>query len=194
MKKFLMLMTLILSGSAVAAPITEMPERLGQFTENLDTVSATFRQTKIIPDSVKKFSSSGQVKFHKGIGFIWKQQKPNAQTFISTTDRYCINGRVRDLTSMPYFYYVRSIIDDTLNGDVDALNTVFFVDYNEYNANQWQLTARPRLTSVRDFVQEFVMYGTITDLDKIVMTYQDGTIIIIEFKRMNTEIPDEINC
>ena len=194
MKKLLLLVALILSGPAVAAPITEMPARLATFAENLNSVSATFHQTKIIPDSIKKFQSSGRVKFQRGTGFIWAQTKPSKQTFISTTDKYCINGRVRDLTAMPYFYYVRRIIDDTLNGDISGLNTVFYVDYDEYDNDSWQMTAKPRLTAVNDFVQEFVMYGTTTDLDKVVLTYQDGTIVIIEFKRMNTEIPDEIAC
>lgn len=192
--RFLILCLLLLTAPATAKPITEMPERLTQFTENMNTVSATFTQTKIIPESTKKFNSSGYVKFQKGTGFIWAQQKPNTQTFVSTTDKYCINGRVRDLTAMPYFYYIRRIIDDTLNGDIAGLNTLFYVDYDEYENNQWQLTTKPRLSSVRDFVQEFVMYGTTNDLDKVVITYQDGTIVIINFKRTDTEFPDEIAC
>ena len=192
--RFFALCLMFLSFGALATPIDSMPDRLGQFTDNLDVVSASFNQMKIIPESNKQFNANGRVKFHKGNGFIWIQDTPIHQVFISTTDKYCIDGQSNDLNSLPYFYYVRRIINDTLNGDIARLNAVFDVDYLEYGKNQWQLTATSRLSSVADFLQDFVMYGTTTDLTKVIITYQDGTIVIIKFKRMDTEIKDEIVC
>ena len=100
----------------------------------------------------------------------------------------------QDLNSLPYFSYVRKIIDDVLNGDISRLQTVFSVEYIEYGKNSWQLTARPRFDAIADILQDVVMYGTTDDLDKIIITYNNGTVVIINFKRMNTEISDEIAC
>lgn len=192
--RFLILCLFFVFGVAYAEPIKEMPERLGQFTESLDVVSASFDQIKMIPESDKKFNATGRVKFKKGDGFIWIQEKPNKQVFVSTTDKYCIDGQSNDLSSLPYFHYIRRVINDTLNGDITKLNSVFDVDYSEYGKNQWQLTAKSRLSSVSNFLQDFVMYGTTADLTKVIITYQDGTVVIIKFNRLNMEIKDEIVC
>ena len=164
------------------------------FTENLGSVSASFEQIKMIPESTKKFISTGQVKFEKGTGFIWKQNTPIKQVFISTKTNYCIDGESTDLDSLPYFYYIRDMIDSALSGDLSDLQTIFNLDYSEYEKNKWQITAKPRFDSVAEFLQDFVMYGTTKDLTKIIITYQNGTIVIIKFNRMNTEIKDEIVC
>jgi hypothetical protein len=71
---------------------------------------------------------------------------------------------------------------------------VFDIEYSEYGKNQWQMTAKPRFDSVSDFIQDFVMYGTTTNLTEIIITYQNGTVVIIKFNRMSAEIRDEIAC
>lgn len=194
MKKILLSLFLLFVGTAYGATITEMPKILGQFTQNLDTVSATFNQMKLLPESTKRFVSTGRVKFKKNMGFIWLQDTPKKQVFVSTKDKYCVDGETQNLNSLPYFYYVRKIIDDVLNGDISGLQTVFRVDYTEYGKTLWQLTARPRFDAVADILQDVVMYGSVTDLDKVVITYNNGTVVIIQFDRMNTEIKDEIAC
>ena len=85
MKK-LVLFALLLCGTANAQNITEMPGRLKTFTDNLGTVYASYTQTKTLPESTKTFGANGTVKFVKGVGFKWKQQKPNAFEFTSTLD------------------------------------------------------------------------------------------------------------
>ena len=56
------------------------------------------------------------------------------------------------------------------------------------------MTARPRFTAVADIVQDMVMYGNTTDLTKVIITYNDGTIVIVQFNRGIAEIQDEIAC
>ena len=67
------------------------------------------------------------------------------------------------------------------------------VDYTEHK-NTWTLVATPRLTVVADMIQNLTIYGKQKDLTKIVMTYYDGTIVILEFNRLVKEIKDEIAC
>ena len=188
--KYVTLFLFLISCRAYA---TDM-QRFDTFTRNLDTVSASFEQIKIIPESSKKFTATGKVKFKKGTGFIWKQNTPTYQTFVSTKTNYCIDGVSKDLDSLPYFYYIRGMIDNALSGDVSDLKTVFNLDYSEYGKTQWQLTATPRFDSVAEFLQDFVMYGTTTDLTKVIITYQNGTVVIMKFDRLNTEVKDEIAC
>lgn len=190
MKKYVFLFAVIISGRAYAI---DMP-RFDTFTNNLGTVSASFNQMKILPETTKQFVSTGRVKFQKNAGFIWMQDTPTKQTFISTKQKYCLNGVAQDLNSLPYFYYVRSMIDNALNGNRADLETLFVIDYYEYGKNDWQMTARPRFTAVADIVQDMVMYGNTTDLTKVIITYNDGTIVIVQFNRGIAEIQDEIAC
>ena len=56
------------------------------------------------------------------------------------------------------------------------------------------MVATPRLTNIADIIQNLTMYGSTTDLTKIVMTYDDGTIVILEFNRSKKDFADEIIC
>ncbi|MBO4582673.1 MAG: outer membrane lipoprotein carrier protein LolA [Alphaproteobacteria bacterium] len=188
--KYIALFLCFFSCGAYAAGM----QRFEVFTENLGNVSASFEQIKMIPESTKKFTATGVVKFEKGNGFIWKQNTPTKQVFISTKTNYCIDGEAKDLDSLPYFYYIRAMIDNALSGDTSDLETVFNLDYSEYDKTGWQLTAKPRYDSVSEFLQDFIMYGTTTNLTKIIITYQNGTVVIIKLNRMNTDIKDEIAC
>ena len=170
-----------------------MPEKLKTFTDNLNTVSATFKQTKILPESTKRFVSNGYVKFAKNVGFTWHQQKPTDEVFTSTLTTYCVNGENKELNELPYFYRVQSMIDNMLNGDLTGFLFAFNVDYSEHK-NSWTMVATPRLSALADMLQNLTVYGTTTDLTKVVMTYYDGTIVILEFTRTQKEINDEIAC
>ena len=150
MKKIILVLAMI---SGVAHAADDM-KYLKTFTENLGTVSASFEQMKILPESTKKFVSTGRVKFTKDVGFIWMQDKPTKQVFVSTKNKYCIDGEAKDLKELPYFYYVRSMIDNALNGNTADLETVFRIDYTEYGKASWQLVAKPRFDMVADILQD----------------------------------------
>ena len=194
MKKIIFVLCCVFSLNVFAYPVTgEMPEKLKTFTDNLESVSATFKQTKILPESTKRFISNGYVKFVKNVGFAWHQQKPSDEIFTSTLTEYCVNGEAKELTELPYFYRVQSMIDKMLNGDMSEFLFAFDVDYSEHK-NSWTLVASPRLVILADMIQNLTMYGNTQDLNKVVMTYYDGTIVIWEFNRSKKEINDEVNC
>ncbi|MBO4745574.1 MAG: outer membrane lipoprotein carrier protein LolA [Alphaproteobacteria bacterium] len=192
MKKIIFLLLLLPFG-AYADELVDMG-RFNTFTKNIGTVSASFEQMKILPETTKQFVSTGRVKFQKDVGFIWIQDTPTKQKFVSTKQQYCVDGVAQDLKNLPYFYYVREIIDSALNGDISGLQMVFNVDYSEYGKKLWQMTVRPRFTAVADILQDVVMYGSTTELTKAIITYNDGTIVIIQFKPQKVEIQDEIAC
>jgi len=192
--KFITILSCLFSMNVFAYQISDtMPEKLKTFTDNLNTVSATFKQTKILPESTKRFVSNGYVKFAKNVGFTWHQQKPTDEVFTSTLTTYCVNGENKELNELPYFYRVQSMIDNMLNGDLTGFLFAFNVDYSEHK-NSWTMVATPRLSALADMLQNLTVYGTTTDLTKVVMTYYDGTIVILEFTRTQKEINDEIAC
>ena len=194
MKKIIFVLCCVFSLNAFAYPVTgEMPEKLKTFTDNLESVSATFKQTKILPESTKRFISNGYVKFVKNVGFAWHQQKPSEDVFTSTLTEYCVNGEAKELTELPYFYRVQSMIDKMLNGDMSEFLFAFDVDYSEHK-NSWTLVASPRLVILADMIQNLTMYGNIKDLNKVIITYYDGTIVILEFNRSKKDFTDEIVC
>lgn len=192
--KFVFVLLCFLSANAFAYPLTDkMPDKLKSFTDNLESVSATFKQTKILPESTKRFISNGYVKFVKNVGFTWHQQKPTEDVFTSTTTKYCVNGETKELKDLPYFYRIQSMIDNMLNGDMNDFLFAFNVDYTEYK-NTWTLVATPKFTTVADMIQNITIYGSTKDLTKVIMTYYDGTIVILEFNRSKKDFADEIIC
>lgn len=192
--KFVFVLLCFLSANAFAYPLTDkMPDKLKSFTDNLESVSATFKQTKILPESTKRFISNGYVKFVKNVGFTWHQQKPTEDVFTSTTTKYCVNGETKELKDLPYFYRIQSMIDNMLNGDMNDFLFAFNVDYTEYK-NTWTLVATPKFTTVADMIQNITIYGSTKDLTKVIMTYYDGTIVILEFNRSKKDFTDEIIC
>ncbi len=192
--KIICVLSCLFSFNCFAYPITgEMPEKLKTFTDNLQSVSANFKQTKILPESTKRFISNGYVKFEKNVGFTWHQQNPSEEVFTSTMKTYCVNGTSKELNELPYFYRIQSMIDKMLNGDMSDFLFAFDVDYNEYK-NTWTLIATPRFQSVAEMIQNLTVYGSTKDLTKVIMTYYDGTIVMLEFNRTKKEIKDEIAC
>ncbi len=192
--RFILVLLCFLSANSFAYPVTDkMPEKLQTFTDNLESVSANFKQTKILPESTKRFISNGYVKFVKNVGFTWHQQKPTEDIFTSTLTKYCVNGEVKELNELPYFHRVQSMIDNILNGNMDDFLFVFNVDYTEYK-NTWTLVATPKFTNIAEMIQNLTMYGTTTDLTKVIMTYYDGTVVILEFNRSKKDFADEIVC
>jgi len=192
MKK-LFLLFVLLCGTANAKNITEMPATLKTFTDNLGSVSATFTQSKTIPESVKTFRANGTVKFVKGVGFKWTQINPNSFEFTSTLDSYCVNDEKKALAALPYFSQIQSMINDMLNGDMNMFLMAFNADYTE-NKTSWTLMATPKLSAIADFLEAITMAGNTKDLKQMVIMYKNGTTITIDFKRMTTDLPDEIKC
>ena len=184
---------MLIGGAANAQNITEMPATLKTFTDNLGTVYASYTQTKTLPESTKTFRATGTVKFVKGVGFKWKQQKPNAFDFTSTLDSYCINGDSDTLSSLPYFSRMQSMIKDMLDGDMDMFLTAFNADFTESKQN-WTLLATPRLSAIADFLTSITFSGNTKNLKQIIIVYKNGTKIVIDFKRIKTDSTDEIKC
>ena len=191
----LFLIIMLLTGVANAQNITEMPDTLKTFTDNLSTVSATYTQSKTFPESTKIFRTRGTVKFVKGVGFKWMQLDPKSFDFTSTLDSYCVNGNRETLSSLPYFSQIQSVIKDMLDGDMNTFLTAFNADYTESKKGQnWTLLATPKISSIADFLESITMAGNTKDLKQIIIKYKNGTTIVIDFKRMKTDLPDEIKC
>ena len=146
------------------------------YKDLLDSLSKEFRRKKITANIV-------QVAIPRS----------STEVFTSTLTTYCVNGETKELNELPYFYRIQSMIDKMLNGDMTDFLFAFDVDYTEHK-NTWTLVATPRITAIADMIQNLTMYGSTTDLTKIVMTYDDGTIIILEFKRSKKDFADEIAC
>ena len=195
MKKLFVLLLVLFSGIANGKTVSEMPTRIKTFTNNLDTVSATFVQKKTIPESVKTFKTHGKVKFVKGAGFKWIQESPHAFEFTSTLDSYCVNNEKKALAALPYFSQIQSMINDMLNGDMTMFLMAFNVDYSAGKKNtDWTIMATPKISAIADFLQAITLAGNDTDLHQMLIMYKNGTTITIDFTRMTTELPDEIKC
>ena len=189
----LFILCAFLTGAANAAPVTEMPETLKTFADNLQTVSASYTQSKTLPESTKTFRANGTVKFVRGVGFKWHQIHPNNFYFTSNLGSYCVNGATESLSELPYFSQIQSTINDLLNGDMEMFLTAFDADYTE-SKNNWRLTATPKIDAIGEFLKQITMAGNIHDLRQIIIKYTNGTKIIIDFKRMKTDLSDEIKC
>ncbi|MBR3148329.1 MAG: glycosyltransferase [Alphaproteobacteria bacterium] len=193
--KNLFLVFVLFCGTANAKNITQMPDTLKTFTDNLGTVSAAYTQSKTLPESTKIFHARGVVKFVKDSGFKWKQLDPNSFDFTSTLDTYCVNGSPETLSSLPYFSQIQSMIKDMLDGDMNDFLTAFDADYTESKKGQnWTLLASPKISAISDFLESMTMTGNKKDLTQIVIKYKNGTKIVLDFRRLKTDLTDEIEC
>ena len=87
------------------------------------------------------------------------------------------------------------MIDEMLNGDMSDFLFAFNADYiDDKNANGWHIVATPRLSAMADFIQDLTIYGTTKDLNKIIITYADGTILMLNFTRSTKDFNYEIVC
>jgi len=196
MKKIIFGLFFLFSTSVFATPLGDtMPTRLKTFVDNLGDVSAEFTQVKILPESTKQFKSSGRVRFIKGTGFTWHQITPSETIFTSTLTSYCLNGEGKGLNELPYFHQIQNMIDEMLNGDMSDFLFAFNADYtDDKNATGWHIFATPRLSAMTDFIQDLTIYGTTKNLNKIIITYADGTILILNFSRSVKDFKYEIVC
>lgn len=186
---------LFLSFSVNARQIDSMPPRLEKFVTGLGAATASFTQTKTIPESSRKFVATGHVKFVKGRGFVWHQETPTMMKFTSTTTAYCIDDKKQNLSSLPYFGQIQSVVDDMLNGDMTRFLSLFNVDYTDTRAiGGWAINATPKNDRIGDFIKGISMSGNARELYKITVEYAGGTRIVIEFKRPKKDITDEIVC
>ncbi|MCR4918106.1 MAG: glycosyltransferase, partial [Alphaproteobacteria bacterium] len=193
--KSLFLLPFLLCGAANAQNITQMPQTLKTFVDNLDTVYASYVQTKTLPESVKTFRAKGTVYFVKDVGFKWKQQSPNVFDFTSTLDSYCVNNSKQTLSGLPYFTQIQSMIKDVMNGDMSNFLAAFKADYTENKKTKtWTLQAIPKISAISDFLESVILSGNLKDLRQIVIVYKNGATIVIDFKRIKTGAPDEIKC
>ena len=150
---------------------------------------------KTLPESTKIFRTRGTIKFVKGVGFKWKQLDPKSFDFTSTLDSYCVNGNKEELSTLPYFSQIQSMIKDMLDGDMDKFLTAFNTDYTESKKGlNWTLLATPKISAIDDFLESIKMNGNTQNLNKIVVKYKNGTKITIDFKRLKMDSDDEIKC
>lgn len=193
--KWLMLFLSFLPVSVFAETVTDVSPRFKQFVDNVTDVSASFLQIKTMPESTKKFVSTGTVHFVKGTGFVWKQKTPTDMTFISTLDKYCTgqnNGE--DLKSLPYFGQIARMIDGILGGDFKDASTAFHIDYTDIGKKAWRIVATPKIATVSGFLSKITFNGTVSDLTSVRIQYANGTQINIDFQKTSNGPSDEIKC
>ena len=177
---------------SMAADIAENSV-FSEFVRNLDTANVSYKQTKKIPDLEKSFISEGRIKLVKGKGVLWMQDKPAAERFIATMEKYCRNGQTEDLDRLPYFARIKQLAEEVLSGDHDALKNVFAVDYAEVN-DVWTLLLLPVRDEMSAFLKKIVLTGTARGISRVVVFYVSGIKITIDFKPTGKEIADEIEC
>lgn len=193
--KWIILFVCMFSTASFAQGATDVPQRFRQFVDNLTDVTASFLQTKTMPESSKKFTSTGKVRFVKGTGFIWKQMTPTKLTFISTLDKYCVGeNNANDLKSLPYFGQISRMIDGVLNGDLDDFSTAFHVDYSEIGKKGWRIVATPKIVSVAGFLSKMTFDGSTSDLTSVKIQYVNGAQITLDFQKTSNALTDEIKC
>lgn len=190
MKKFIILLLLFFGFNAQSMPANTTVSR---FLANTQKITLHFEQTKNIPDIEKPFQSSGIFQFVKNKGFIIKQEKPKAQNFVSTTERFCFGDKNEELKNLPYFSNIKRLIDDLLSGNIDKLDELFDIGYIE-NTNSWQMTLTPTRNDMKSFISKINLTGNETQITNLVIEYTDGTKINVDFSVIEQDLTNEIDC
>lgn len=165
---------------------------LSQCLQKTDIFKADYVQTKTFAPDLS-FISTGSFKFVKNLGLILKQNTPNKFIFVSTLEKYCMDGKKEKLSDLPYFSKVKKLIDDFLNQDYSYLNKVFDLEYEEINSS-FILKLKPKNDKMAEFIDSISVYGDKERLQAFEMKYQNNMILYINFYPPYKDITDEINC
>ena len=190
MKKIVVLLIFLYGFNAWSMPANSIVSR---FLTNTQKITLYFEQTKNIPDIEKPFQSTGIFQFVKNKGFIVKQEKPKAQNFISTTERFCFEDKTEELKNMPYFSDIKRLIDDLLSGNMDRLEQIFDVAYIE-NTDSWQMTLTPVRNDMKSFILKVHLTGNEEQITNLIIDYTDGTKINVDFSAIDEDLTNEIDC
>ena len=184
---------LFFSNNAYAGSIGEL-SKINHLISNINNENFDFMMRKRIPNIGREFESKGKVKFVRNIGLIWVQSEPDKLTFATTKERYCINGTNGDLESLPYFSDISKLIDNVLNGNYSALDSVFKVDYSEKMPDNWELILISKDNKLKDIIKKIVVNGNSKQIIDIVIEYSNGMILSLFFTKAKVSLTDEIRC
>ena len=192
MKRIIFLFLLCFSPIVWADPIK--PDSLiTRFLSNVQKMSLHFEQTKTIPEIERSFKSFGIFQFVRGKGIIIRQEKPNTQTFVSTTEKFCFEDKSDLLENLPHFSGAKSLVDHLLAGDVSDLEKIFEVSYKE-NSKTWQMDLTPHQDDLKNFIQKIVLKGNVRFIQKVVIEYVDGTKMNIDYSPIQQDLSNDISC
>ncbi len=164
-----------------------------RFFTHLQKMTLHFEQTKTIPQIERSFKTSGIFQFEKNKGIIVRQEKPDLQTFVSTTEEFCFNNKKDSLEKLPHFSDVKDLMDHLLAGDMSDLEQIFEMSYSEKD-EIWQLEVIPLRKDMKKFIQKITIKGSVDVIKRLVIEYKDGTKMDIHYTPVRRDLTDEIKC
>ncbi len=153
------------------------PKDFKQFLKNLDVVSVDIDQTRYVRALDKSFKSKSIAEFNKKEGTVkWNDDGNNS--FISSKTTYKTNnGDEKHLADLPYFSDIKEIIDEVLDGNIDALEDVFDVTYST------KLILVPTISEISDIILKICIDLDEKQLNSVEIYYKNGDKVVLNFRR-----------
>lgn len=143
-----------------------------------------FNQTKVIKKIGREIKSSGTFIVSVDDGVLWNTQKPFKSSMAITKSgivQTAANGKksVVAAGSNATFEQVSSLMTSLFNGDSDALNQNFDIEFIGSTEN-WNVNLTPKDASVRSFIDVIEMAGG-KSIDTMVLHEPSGDFTKYEF-------------
>lgn len=196
--KFIVFLLLFLCSMTASAQIPVEGDLFADWLMQLEDETYSYEQTKTQPDVTDTFKASGIFQFVKDKGIIFKQEKPAKQTFVSTTEKYClkdVNGqteKVDNLSELPHFSDIKKLFDKALDGKLSGLKRIFEVFYIEEEGS-WLLRLTPKSKDLASLIMEVTVTGS-QKPEELTILYTNGEEITVHFTPSKQDISDEIGC
>ena len=162
---------------------------LVQFVRNLDgdVKVASFVQTKTFTKYNRSFVTTGNVRFVKDRGLLWRQDTPKPLSFVASKNGYCVGGVATQFSKLPYVDRIKSMVDDVLAGNYDKLYEAFDVEYVENGGDSWLLVLVPTYSKMSQVMKKISFRGSKTDLLDFSVNYVNDVVLSVIFDKTDDD-------
>jgi len=164
MKRRTLLIALLPAAAAGAAPATpELAQAVRERLQQPQWLRGDFTQSKKVPGFAKPLVSSGHFVAARGLGVIWRTQKPFASELRLTQNeiRASQGGQTAmrlDAAREPAVRLITTLMFSLLNGDVSGLAGLFELSGTTRGAG-WQLSLVPKAGALQQVLQRVELEG-----------------------------------
>lgn len=196
MKRLLTMLSLIFSILFSASAITEQKKKdviskINNASTSIQSMSASFTQTKYLSMLSDKMVSSGKVYYSKSDKLRWEYTSPYQYLFIFNGNKVYVGNKskknVIDTNTNKVFKEIARIMMSTVTGTALSNTSDFSISLSE-SSNQWVITLVPKKKELKSMFSKVILYFNKTSyiVSEINIYEKNGDRTNIKFSGLTT--------
>ena len=153
----------------------------GAFSEQ--SAVGSFKQTKSLAGSPRKFTSTGKIQILPGTGIVWYTEKPYASVLVVGKDKLSQSVRGGDFVSLGIadnriYVSIAQCMDAMFSGDFTTLRSMFKA-YCLIDGGTWKVKLIPQDKTVASFMDYIVLSGS-SCMESMLIAETSGDSVLYE--------------